>query len=578
MRSSPRKLRGASTLIMILAIGAALAASLYGAYSHMTASGKGQDTGSARTEARALAQDATAASAEYFNKLFCGSPSGACLNGNAGALSPTAVPAGLVLLNQANGANTMTARVVNNTFSSNGDIEVDAIGRTPTGSAEIRSYLHAATIYTVPPPLPPFALLVNGDQKLSDSTTVNTGSGSVGVRGNLTIGGHNTLTGSARATGTITFPVDSSNTHSCQTANSVCTADVATSSIPVPTINAYNLTGEANAILSLDAQGRPQVTFQNDSALYPAGTTLLSALPSTDHSLCENGGGRCIKYPFNNGWEVTSTPNPGVLFFYGDVVVDGGGTIGTAASQTPGYATIIATGNVLIGGGMDIVSYGQMPNVCNPSPSGPLPTNECPNGVNSTAPGEGTGQVANLVILSGGSVNYPYSGAVTATPGPGGTFNGTNGGTTSSCAPSLTLTPPLLGCSTQSEPSSTILPSGTATGYFCPSSAGPVGSGTTCPAGAVPTGIITGGLVTVHGNTDLTGVVAAGQSVIMRGTGVITGMIDTVNTSNLAGSLNGLQGNITINYAPGASNTTNFGGGGQVPMVGFVPQWERYVY
>ena len=88
MPTTPQKQRGVSTLIMVLAVGAALAASLYGAYSHMEASSRSQDTSSARVQARSLAQDALTASAEYFNERYCGSPSTVCANGDAGALSP----------------------------------------------------------------------------------------------------------------------------------------------------------------------------------------------------------------------------------------------------------------------------------------------------------------------------------------------------------------------------------------------------------------------------------------------------------------------------------------------------------
>ena len=89
----------------------------------------------------------------------------------------------------------------------------------------------------------------------------------------------------------------------------------------------------------------------------------------------------------------------------------------------------------------------------------------------------------------------------------------------------------------------------------------------------------------MHGNTDLTGIVAAGESLIARGTGIITGMIETADTNNLSSSTlgnttstNGLQGNLTINYNPGVSNSTNFGGGGNTPMTAFAPEWQRYIY
>ena len=99
MPSSFPKQRGVSTLIMILAIGAAMAASLYGAYSHMGATAKSQDTSGARVQARAYAEDALAASAEYLNEIFCGSPSSTCASGNAAGLSTTAIPAGLQIVN-----------------------------------------------------------------------------------------------------------------------------------------------------------------------------------------------------------------------------------------------------------------------------------------------------------------------------------------------------------------------------------------------------------------------------------------------------------------------------------------------
>lgn len=556
-RKTFKKQHGVSTLIMILAIGAAMGASLYGAYSHIEASGKSQDTSTARTQARALAQDALAASAGYFNKLFCGSTNSTCMSGNAGNLSATAVPAGMVLLDQSSGSNTMTATVVSNTFASNGDIEVDTTGQTASGAAAIRAYLHAATIYTFTPLQ--YAFLINGSQVLTGNVSINTGSNSLTVVGNLGIQGSASITGTAQATGTIT---DSTGKSCGSTAT--CTQNISQGSVVSPTINAYNLSSEANAMFSVNASGEPQVTFENDPALTPAGTTLLSAFPSSSTSLCVAGGAGCISGPSspNGAWSINSTPAPGVLFFYGDVSV-ASGVIGNSKSGAAGYGTIIATGNVLVATLNNIVAYGQMPNVCNQSV---IPTNVCPDGVNATSPGEGTGAVANAVLISGGSVNYPYS-----------------GGSTVYVAGSPTNTVPLIGDTTESAASDTTQPSGTVTGLFC----GGVGSAGTCASTTPTTGVITGGDVTLQGNGSLTGVVAAGESLTAKGDGTITGMIDTANANNLStstlgddnnASLNSIKGNLKINYAPGVSNATNFGGGGQTPELAFMPEWQRYTY
>lgn len=546
-----KKQHGVSTLIMILAIGAAMAASLYGAYSHMEASGKSQNTSSARTQDRALAQDALAASAGYFNQLFCGSASGTCMNGNAGNLSATAIPAGMILVDQTTSTGTMTAHVVSNTFATNGDIEVDAAGQTGSGSAKVRAYLHAATIYTFTPLQ--YAFLINGSQVLTGNVSINTGTNSLTVVGNLGIQGSASVTGTAQATGSIT----DSTGNSCGS-TATCTQNISQSSVVSPTINAYNLSTEANAVFSVNAAGEPQVTFENDSALTPAGTTLLSAFPTSSTSLCVAGGSGCIAGPSpttpNAAWSINGTPTPGVLFFYGDVSV-GAGLIGDSTSGTPGYATLIATGNVLVATKNDITAYGQMPNVCNQTT---IPTNVCPDGVNATPPGEGTGAVANAVLISGGSVAYPYTG----------------GGTVYS-----STEPPTIGDTTETTASDITQPSGTVTGLFCSG----VGSASACGSTTPATGVITGGDVTLQGNGSLTGVVAAGESLTAKGDGTITGMIDTANANNLSTStlgdntsVNAIKGNLKINYAPGVSNATNFGGGGQTPELAFMPMWQRY--
>ena len=562
MRTSLKTQRGVSTLIMILAVGAALAASLYGAYSHMQASGQSQDTSSTRVQAQSYAEDALTASAEYFNMLFCGSASGTCASGNATNLSPTAIPAGLVVVNHApaNGnGGYYTATVLNNSFAANGEIEVDAVGTTPTGSAAIRAYLHAGTIYTFTPLN--YAFLINGSQVLTGNVSISTGASSLTVVGNLGIQGSASVTGAAQATGTIT----DSTGKSCGT-TATCTQNIDTSSVVSPSINTYNLAGEANAILSVDANGNPQVTFANDPALVPAGTTPLASFPASSTSLCAAGGAGCITPPSKNngGWEITGTPTPGVLFFYGDLLVHTG-EIGNSTSGTPGYATLIATGNVNVMTHNDIVAYGQMPDVCDQAV---IPTNVCPDGTNTTSPGEGTGPVANAVLLSGGSVNYPYSG--------GGTVY--VAGTPSTAVPAISAT-------TETTASDTTQPSGTVTGYYCTSDSTASGSAATCGTGATTSGIITGGDVTLQGNSDLTGVVAAGESLTATGTGTITGMIDTANTNNTSTSTlgnntsaNDVNGNLQIQYAPGVSNATNFGGGGNTPEMAFVPMWQRFLY
>ncbi len=556
-RQTFKKQQGVSTLIMILAIGAAMAASLYGAYSHMEASGKSQNTSTARTQARALAQDALAASAAYFNQLFCGSTSSTCASGNAENLSATAIPAGMVLLDQTTGTNTMTAQVVSNTFATNGDIEIDATGQTASGLAQIRAYLHAATIYSFTPLQ--YAFLINGSQVLTGNVSINTGTNSLTVVGNLGIQGSASVTGTAQATGTIT-----DSTGSCGS-TATCSQNIDPATVVSPSIDAYNLSGEANAVLSVDASGQAQVTFENDAALTPTGTLLLSALSSSNDSLCAAGGYGCITPPSgqNGTWAITGTPTPGVLFFYGDVTV-AAKTIGSAgANPVVGYATILATGNVYIGKNNDIVAYGQMPNVCNQTV---IPTNVCPDGVNTTSPGEGTGAVANAVLISGGSVNYPYASGATVY------VNG---------AASNTIPP--INDTTETAASNTVQPSGTVTGYFCTSSGVSTGSAATCLSTSTTIGIITGGNVTLDGNSDLTGVVAAGESLTAVGTGTITGMIDTANTNNTSTSTlgnntstNDVNGNLKIKYAPGVSNATNFGGGGQTPEMAFMPVWQRY--
>ena len=562
MRTSLKTQRGVSTLIMILAVGAALAASLYGAYSHMQASGRSQDTSSTRAQAQSYAEDALTASAEYFNMLFCGSPSATCASGSAGNLTPTLVPAGLVVVDHApaNGnGGYYTATVVNNTFATNGEIEVDAVGTTATGSAAIRAYLHAGTIYTFTPLN--YAFLINGSQVLTGNVSINTGSSSLTVVGNLGIQGSASVSGAAQATGSIT----DSTGKSCG-ATATCTQNIDASSVVSPSINTYNLTGEANAILSVDAHGNPQVTFANDPGLTPAGTTSFASFPASSTALCAAGGTGCIVPPSNNNgaWEIKGTPNPGVLFFYGDLAV-ASGVIGKSTSSTPGYATLIATGNVDVKTLNDIVAYGQMPNVCNQAV---IPTNVCPDGTNATSPGEGTGPVANAVLLSGGSVDYPYSG----------------GGTVYVAGAASTAVPPL-NATTETAASDTTQPSGTITGYLCTSDGATTGSAASCGSDATTSGIITGGDVTLEGNSDLTGVVAAGESLTARGTGTITGMIDTANTNNTStstlgnnSSTNDINGNLKIRYAPGVSNATNFGGGGNTPEMAFVPLWQRFIY
>ena len=562
MRASLKTQRGVSTLIMILAVGAALAASLYGAYSHMQASGQAQDTSSTRVQAQSYAEDGLTATAEYFNILFCGSASATCTNGSAGNLGPTQVPAGMVVVDHApaNGnGGYYTATVVNNTFSTNVEIEVDAVGTTATGSAAIRAYLHAGTIYTYTPLN--YAFLINGSQVLTGNVSISTGASSLTVVGNLGIQGSASVTGAAQATGSIT-----DNTGKSCGSTATCTQNIDSSSVVSPVINTYNLAGEANAILSVDANGNAQVTFANNPGLAPAGPTPLATFPASSTALCASGGGGCIVPPStsNGSWEIKGTPTPGVLFFYGDLLVHSG-MIGNSTSGTAGYATLIATGNVDVRTHNDIVAYGQMPDVCNQAV---IPTNVCPNGTNSTSPGEGTGPVANAVLLSGGSVTYPYSG--------GGAVY-VNGATSTSVPP--------IGDTTETAASDTTQPSGTVTGYYCTSGSATAGSAASCGSDATTSGIITGGDVTLEGNSDLTGVVAAGESLTATGTGTITGMIDTANTNNTStstlgnnSSTNDVNGNLQIKYAPGVSNATNFGGGGNTPEMAFVPLWQRYLY
>ncbi len=554
MSTSPNKQRGVSTLIMILAVGAALAASLYGGYSHMVASGKSQNTSSARTQARALAEDALTASAEYFNQLYCGSPYGVCANGDAGALSPTNLPAGTVLFGQNSGPGFVQATVVSNSFPTSGRIVIDALGRTATGASTIRGYLHAATIYTSLPPNSPFADILAGNNTFLGNVKTNTGTAVLAVTGNFTLGGNATLSGSAEATGTIT---------GC-TEGATCTSNVPAGTIVTPSIDAYTLPSEANAVLSVDASGAPQVTFQNDASLTPPGTTLLSALPSTSTALCAGGGGGCIAPPtaHNGQWTIKGTPTPGVLFFYGDVDV-AAQAIGLAprnGTPTPGYASILATGNVTIETNNDIVAYGQMPNVCNQAV---VPTNVCPSGPTTANNGEGSGPVANVAVLSGGSVSYPYE-------GPGVVFDN---GTASTGVPAINDL-------TETDASNEIEPSGTVNGYICSGSTSGVGAA--CPSGTTTTNILTGGVVDLKGSSDLTGVVAASESLIAIGTGTITGMVDTMNANNVSSSqvgssTNDINGNLTINYAPGVSGATNFGGNSGTPELAFVPLWQRYL-
>ncbi len=551
MSTSPHKQRGVSTLIMILAIGAALAASLYGAYSHMGASGKSQDTSSARTQARALAEDALTASAEYFNERFCGTPYQVCPNGNGAALSSSALPAGTVLFSQASGPGFVQATIVKNTFSTDGDIEVDAVGRTATGAAEIRGYLHAATIYTSLPPNGPLAGVLGGNNAILGNVKTNTGTAVLGVTGNLKLGGNATLTGSVEATGTIT---------GC-TEGATCTSNVPAGTIVTPSIDAYTLPSEANAVLSVDANGAAQVTLQNNASLTPSGTTLLSAFPSTSTALCVGGGATCIGTPTNhNGqWKIKGTPTPGVLFFYGDVDV-AATTIGDPKTPTPGYATILATGNVTVETGNDIVAYGQKKDVCNQTV---VPTNVCPNGPTSANNGEGSGPVANVVVLSGGNVAYPYQASSVVY----------DSGTASTGVPAINDT-------TETDPSNEIQPSGVVNGYYC--SGTTTGVGASCPSGTT-SGILTGGVVDLKGNSDLTGVVAASESLIAIGTGTLTGMVDTMNGNNVSssqvgGTTNDINGNLTINSAPGVPGATNFGGNSGTPERAFVPRWQRFVY
>ncbi|MHB8254556.1 MAG: hypothetical protein ACYDEV_12880 [Acidiferrobacter sp.] len=561
MRAFSKKQQGVSTLIMILAIGAAMAASLYGAYSHIEASSKSQGTSSARIQARALAQDALAAASGYLNMQFCGSTTGTCVSGTSANLSPTAIPAGMVLLNYPATNPIMNATVVNNTFATNGQIEVDTAGYTPTAQAGIRAYLHAATVYTTTPFASAF--LINGNQNLTGNVSINTGTSSMMVMGNLSVGGSANITGTALATGTIT---------GCST-TAVCTSNDTTSGIVSPAIDAYNLSLEANAVLSVDANGNPQVTFENNADLTPAGTTLLSDLGSST-ALCAGGGDSCISLASGNtaSWTITGTPSPGVLFFYGDVDVASGAINNAAvtpATTPPSYVTgntIIATGNVLIETKNNIASYGQMQNVCNPTTNPTVvPVNVCPLGPTTANNGEGTGAVANAVIISGGSVNYPYVG----------------GGTVYVNGASSTAIPPV-NDTTESAASNTTQPSGTVNGYTCTTSSGSVGSVSSC---ATTSAILTGGVVTLKGNSNLTGVVAASESLTALGNGTILGMIDTADANMASSSLmgnttstNDVNGNLKIIFAPGVSNNTNFGGGGNTPELAFVPQWQRYTY
>ena len=553
MRTSLRGQSGVSTLIMILAIGAALSAGLYGAYSHLQTTNKAQDSSSNRTEARALAQDAVDLASAYLNQLYCGGVNITCTNGSASAVNAAAIPNNTVLANQTQTNGTLSATVLNNTFGTNGQIEIAAMGQTAQGVALIHAYLNAATIYTFTPLQ--FAFLIKGNQNLTGNVEINTGSSSITVLGNLSVSGSANITGTANATGTIT---------GC-TSTAVCNSGVSASNIPSPVINTYNLPSEANAVLSVDASGNPQVTFQNDTALQPAGTMLLADVPSTSTALCAAGGSGCITPPsgFNGSWQISGTPNPGVLFFYGDLEV-ASGVIGNAASSVPGYATVIATGNVLIDTKNDIVSYGQMPNVCNQAV---VPTNVCPDGATTANNGEGTGAVANAVVISGGSVNYPYtSGAPVYVNGAVSTGVPSNGATTETTA------------------SNTVEPSGTVTGFECSSNSNSIGASGSCPSGSTTSAVLTGGDVTLKGNSDLTGVVAASESLTAIGTGTITGMIDTADTNNLSSSVlgnntstNDVNGNLTVQYSPGVSNMTNFGGGGNTAALAFVPLYQHYL-
>ncbi|MDA8390484.1 MAG: hypothetical protein M0Z76_07120 [Gammaproteobacteria bacterium] len=554
MRTSLDKQSGVSTLIMILAIGAALSAGLYGAYSHLQATNKVQDSSSNRTQARALAEDGVDLASAYLNSLYCGGTNITCTNGSASAVDPAAVPNNTVLANQTQANGTLSAAVLSNTFNTNGEIEIAAMGQTAQGSALMHAYLTAATIYTFTPLQ--FAFLIKGNQNLTGNVAINTGSSSITVLGNLSISGSANITGAANATGTIT---------GC-TSTAVCTSGISADNIPSPAIDVYNLSSEANAVLSVDANGNPEVTFQNDTALQPAGTMLLANVPSTSTALCEAGGSSCIAPPssFNGAWEITSTPNPGVLFFYGDLTV-AAGVIGTASSSVPGYATLLATGNMLIDTNNDIVSYGQMPNVCNQTV---VPTNVCPDGPTTANNGEGIGAVANAVVISGGNVTYPYSSGAPVY---------VNGAVATGVPPN--------GATTETTASNTVEPSGTVTGFECSSNGNSIGTSGSCPSGSTTNAVLTGGDVTLKGNSDLTGVVAASESLTAIGTGTITGMIDTADTNNLSSSTlgdttstNDVNGNLNIQYSPGVSNMTNFGGGGNTAAMAFTPLWQHYIY
>lgn len=527
---------GFSTLVMMIALGVALSAALYGTYDRMQATGKLQNASTDRAFARALAADGTDSVAGYFNSLYCGGATAPCLNGNSAAVG--AVPAGTVLINgQTVGNGTITATVLSNSFGTNGGyVEVRVVGNADSNAAisSLHSYMTASSIYTFTPLT--YAFLINGSQNLTGSVAINTGSSALTVNGSLSIGGDASVT-AAQATGDISG--------TCTNGSSACVENVSTP-FTSPTINAYNLTQEANAVLALDGSGNPVVTFENNAAL-PSGTYPLSSATALN-ALCQ-GGASCISYS-SGVWTVASQPKPNVLFFYGDLYVASGAD-GSNTGNTYGYNGLIATGNATIATNNNIVAYGQMPNVCQ---TAPVPTNICPNGPGSTA----TGPVANVVLLSGGQLNYPYPGA-----------NGI----------------PAVGSMTASIPSATDTPSGTVTGYLCSSNGNSIGSTGTCPSTSTTTGILTGGNVVLQGNGNLTGVVAASESLTAKGTGTITGMIDTANANNKSSStlgdtssLNTIAGNLTINYSAGVGspNMTNFGGGGTQSVNAFRTKWMAY--
>lgn len=527
--------KGFSTLVMMIALGIALSAALYGTYSRVQATGKLQNETVDRDGARAIANNGVDAVASYLNTLYCGGAYAPCAAGNTATLSGIAAGTQLLATSVANGTsspNYLQATVLNNSFGTNGYIEVKITGNQGDASSTIDSFYGASTLYTYTPLQ--YAFLINGNQNLTGNVTINTGSSALTVNGNLSIGGSATVT-AAQATGSISG--------TCTDGSSSCVSGV-TTPFTSPSVDAYTLTGEANAILALDVNGNPQVTFQNNPAL-PSGTYPLSS-PTALAALCQ-GGVACISYS-GGTWSMLTQPAPGVLFFYGDLSVASGAD-GSNSSSTVGYNGLIVTGNTTIATNNNITAYGQMPNVCQ---TAPVPSNICLNGA-GTAP---NGPVANLVVLSGGTITYPYAGATS---------------------------PPAVGSMTASTPSLPTLPSGTVTGYECSSSSSSMGTSGSCPSGSTTTGLITGGNIVLQGNSNLKGVVAAGESLTARGTGTITGMIDTADTNNLSSSTLGdntsvdnLNGNLTINYDPGVGTSTNLGGGG-TPMKAFRSHWQRYL-